>query len=219
MIERSGAMARRWAAALLLAGMGVVGNASATLMDRGPDMVYDNVLNITWTRQAGDGVVRNWADSVAWANTLVFAGFNDWRLPYASVAAGAGPTADVYACSGAGGADEVFCRDNEMGYMYYYDLGGTFGQNKTGNQTAAGGQMLTGIQSEYWSGTAFNSGLAWGFAFANGTRTLFGKDNGFEAWAVRPGDVAAAPEPASLLLIGVGMLGLGWSRRSGRRGA
>jgi hypothetical protein len=59
--------------------MGVVGNASATLLDRGPDMVYDNVLNITWQRKAGDGVARNWADSVAWANTLVFGGFNDWR--------------------------------------------------------------------------------------------------------------------------------------------
>jgi hypothetical protein len=28
--------------------MGVVGSASATLLDRGPDMVYDNVLDITW---------------------------------------------------------------------------------------------------------------------------------------------------------------------------
>ncbi len=38
--------------ALLVAGMGVVGNASATLLPRGADMVYDNVLNITWVRDA-----------------------------------------------------------------------------------------------------------------------------------------------------------------------
>ena len=53
MSNRSGATVRRWATALLVAGMGFVGSASATLLDRGPDMVYDDVLNITWTRKAG----------------------------------------------------------------------------------------------------------------------------------------------------------------------
>ena len=65
--------------------MGVVGSASATLMDRGPNMVYDNVLDITWTRQAGDGVLRNWADSKAWAAGLFVDGLSGWRLPWASV--------------------------------------------------------------------------------------------------------------------------------------
>jgi len=71
MSDRSSATVRRWATAVLVAGMGVVGSASATLFDRGPDMVYDNVLDITWTRQAGDGVVRNWADANTWAAGLV----------------------------------------------------------------------------------------------------------------------------------------------------
>src|SRR5262245_55556460 len=95
--------ARRWMVGLLLAGWW--GNASALLLDRGPNMVYDTALNITWTRQAGDGIRRSWADANAWAAALVFGGFDDWRLPYASVSAGAGPittlTIGQSACSGS----------------------------------------------------------------------------------------------------------------------
>src|SRR6266513_4641735 len=216
--NRFGRSVRRLALALLVAGMGVVGNASATLMDRGPDMVYDNVLNITWTRNANLPGSSNleWTQANAFAANLVFGGFDDWRPPFASVAAGAGPALAVVDCATA---TELQCRDNEMGYMYYYDLGGRLGQNKTGNQTAVGGQMLTGIQPTYWSGTEVNSNLAWGFRFSDGNRFDFVKNDLSSAWAVRPGDVAAAPEAASLLLIGVWMLWLGWSRRRGRRGA
>jgi PEP-CTERM motif-containing protein len=214
-------------------GDGCRGNASAILLDRGPDMVYDNVLNITWVRDASlcvtlnncvnrnDGFVTGgmtWSDANAWAANLVFGGFHDWRLPYASVNAGAGPTITVVDCATA---TESQCRDNEMRYMFYYDLGGTSGQNKTGTQTAVGGQVLTGIQPIYWSGTELFPGRsAWDFIFIGGIQIRDFEDFQFSAWAVRPGDViAAAPEPASLLLIGVGMLGLGWSRRRVRRGA
>ena len=212
------ARAKRWTAVLLVAGIGLAGGASATLLDRGPDLVYDDMLNITWTRQAGDGVTRNWADSAAWANNLVFAGFDDWRLPWESVLAGAGPTTSPVDCTTV---TELACRDNEMGYMFYHDLGGTFGQNKTGTQTALGGQVLTGIHDSNWSGTEeFNSLRAWIFGFGFGDEDFNVKTDGlFFAWAVRPGDVAAAPEPSSMLLIGAGMLGLGWSRRRARLGS
>ena len=139
--------ATRWALAVALAGFG--GNASAILLDRGPDMVYDDVLDITWTRQAGDGVSRGVGDAEVWAFGLALGGFDDWRLPFASVAAGFGPTGNTltngFPCSGAGGADEVACRDNEMAYMFYYNLDGNQNQNKTGTQTAVGGEELTGI--------------------------------------------------------------------------
>ena len=120
------------AAALSLA----VGSASATLLDRGPDLVYDDVLNITWTRNANlaGSSELTWGDANTWAANLVFGGFDDWRLPYGSVRAGVGLTATVVECATA---SEVACRDNEMGYMYYYDLGGSrFVDNKTGTQTA-----------------------------------------------------------------------------------
>ena len=94
MANSRGRTARLWAAMLALAVLGFGGKASAILLDRGPDMVYDTVLDITWTQQAGDGVFRDWAAAKVWAAALVFGGFDDWGLPYASVSApngGVGP--------------------------------------------------------------------------------------------------------------------------------
>jgi hypothetical protein len=211
---RFGTALWRSAMACMVVGSGLAGSASATLLDRGPDLVYDDVLNITWTRQGGDGVRRSWAESNAWAANLVFGGFDDWRLPFASVSAGVRPATSVVFCHEA---SEPACRDNEMGYMLYHNLAGSLGDGRTGTQTALGGEVLTGIQVLYWSGTEFDPGGAWDFSFAFGDQIGNGKDNEFWAWAVREGDVFAVPEPSSLLLIGAAMLGLVWTRHIGRR--
>jgi hypothetical protein len=200
----------------MVAAWAICGSASATLLDRGSDMVYDTVLDITWTREAGDGIGRSWADSVAWANSLELAGFDDWRLPWASVTAQQGPTTlNVVDCDTA---TEVACRDNEMGYMFYYNLGGDFGDDKTGTQIALGGEELTGIQARHWSGTDYNSDRARGFNFTEGCPCTIPHENTATfAWAVRDGDVGIAqvPEPKSyaLMLAGLGLLGFMARRR------
>ncbi len=163
------AKARCLVAVLFAAAMNVASSAHALLLDRGPDMVYDNVLNITWTRQAGDGVQRNWADAKSWAANLVVDGISGWRLPYVSVTAGDGPATTVVDCLFA---TEQVCRGNEYGYMYYWNLGGSFGSDLTGTHTAIGGQVITGIQpltfqvqEGYWSATGFNPNLSWLFFY------------------------------------------------------
>ena len=84
---------------------------------------------------------------------------------------------------GAGGADEVACRDNEMAYMFYYNLGGSFASPKIGTQTAVGGEQITNIQSLYWTGTELNSDNAWNFNFNKGNSR--GARYGFPLSALR----------------------------------
>jgi hypothetical protein len=226
MSDLFGTAVRRFAMACMVAALSSGGGASATLLDRGPDLVYDDVLNITWTRNANLPGTSSltWDQARSWAATLVFAGFDNWRLPFESVAAGVGPTDTVIDCALA---SEQACRDNELGYMFYRDLGGRGSLNdKRGDQTAIGGQEITNIQQTYWSGTRSTFNNAYGFNVAPFTRSLqvlgFGniqtnRATGWSVWAVRPGDVGVVPEPSSLLLIGVGMFLLVWTRRSRRQ--
>jgi hypothetical protein len=77
----------------LLAGLVFARGAQATLLDRGSGLIYDTVLNITWTQNAnlcvtlgncipspGPAGVMTWDNAKAWADNLVFDGFSDWRL-------------------------------------------------------------------------------------------------------------------------------------------
>jgi hypothetical protein len=195
--------------------------ASATLLDRGPYMVYDDVLHLTWVRDASlcltlnnyinpDAWIVNggmtWGDATVWAETLTYQGYSDWRLPRIHVTS---PSLVASNCE-TGSALDCAASGNELAYMFYYDLGGTWGGDKTGNQTTVNGQQLTNIQTDYWSSSEYDASFVWFFHFNNGGRSIDWKEFALAAWAVRDGDVAAIPEPGTcaLLLTSLGLLGL-----------
>ena len=73
MSDRFGTAVRRAVTLCMVEVLGVALRASATLLDRGADLVYDDVLNITWTRNANlpGSSLLGWPEANAWAANLV----------------------------------------------------------------------------------------------------------------------------------------------------
>ncbi len=174
---------------ILLAGFWLSASSFSDLFDRSNGLIYDDDLDITWLQDAGLGGDHTWNDTVDWADALVFGGFDDWRLPSVDV----NGDGTVVECSVV---SETDCRDNELGYMYYWNLTPAgeipptkFGTNLTGFQGP-----IQNVQPIHWSSTesAPNPGFSWGF-FGIGIAGGFDKDLSLAAWAVRRGDVLAGP--------------------------
>lgn len=195
----------------------VVVPAEATLISRaGGAAAYDTVLDITWTTDAGVSGRGNWDRQIAWANDLDYLGFHEWRLASMSVSTGLptgllpGTPFDSLSCNRV---TEKQCQNNELGYMFYYNLGGSLGDSLVGDHVV-GDVGLSNIQDFYWSGTEADSPYAWRFGFFTGTSDLNVKYDSIFGWAVHDGDVAGVAEPPMILLLATGLLGLiGIARR------
>lgn len=216
----------------LVASCMVESNAQATLIDRGGGLLYDDVLKVTWLQDANYANTQmNWYTATNWVSELVFhdsvrnVDWSGWRLarnnpingssfyPYYAVD---GSTDDGY---------NITSPNSELAYMYYvnlglkgyYDIGnnpqlnyGIFNDGSTVGQKNVG--LVKNLQSSiYWSGTNYGtpSYVAPVFYTYLGKQEYAYNKNGFNyAWAVRDGDVAPVPIPATIYLFGTGLLGL-----------
>ena len=124
---------------LFVGVMSLMGSAStqAALIDRGNGLIYDNVLDVTWAQDValsstlgGPGIL-NWRGAKAWADQLVYRGYDDWRLPTLTPVNGVkfnkifhcdGSADYGYGIAAPGGASAGFT-GNELAYMYHVNLG------------------------------------------------------------------------------------------------
>lgn len=185
----------------------VSGFAHATLIELGTDdqnnkLIYDDDYDITW--YDCNDYLGNWWGASAWVDALSVnydgISYDDWRLPSAYNPDGTGPDWG-YDVTGS-----------EMGHLYYTELG-----NTAGSFTNPGPfDNLFGI---YWlsetsemSASIFyiSSGLQWGDVKYEGP---------LSALAVCPGRVGAVPvpEPGTVTLVGIGLLGIAVLRHKRRR--
>jgi hypothetical protein len=166
-----------------------------------------------------------WDASVAWADQLVFGGWDDWRLWSVTDLGNDGCN---FSYDGTDCGYNIDTATSELGHLWYDTLGNIAYRDTDGNPGQTGwGLTNTGPFQNfddvlYWSGTEYapNSDGAWEFRANHGYQYFFFKDYQYQAWAVRPGpvDVAAldaqpVPTPGTLWLVGAGILGLSLRRR------
>lgn len=203
--------------------------ANATLINRGTDslgnrLIYDDILDITWYDYSNPQ--NSWQAQMDWANSLSvdFGGMplSNWRLPDTLPVNGSNYD---YTFSYNGSTDRGFnitSPHSELAHLYYIGLGNTGYYNTNGNLTGCEDEIEpycltnTGVFQNlkgyyYFSRTEYapDPNKAWLFGTGDGSQDAGYKVTGLiYGMAVYQGDVAPIPEPTTIALLGIGLVGL-----------
>ena len=184
--------------------------ADILVSELGGKVVYDKTANLSWIANANQaatntfgvsgiasGGYMRWQTAQNWITAMdaaKYLGYSDWRLP----------TSDT--CSKG-----FNCTGSQMGNLFYDGLGQIAGQDISTVHNA-NYSLFKNVQSNgYWSGSEYApyAGYAWYFGTVYGLQNAYYEGYYLFVLAVRPGNVAAVPEPteSSLMLAGLGLLG------------
>lgn len=202
----------------IVVGLSISAGSEAALHDRGSGLIFDDVLNVTWLQDINhaktsgydsDGKM-NWNEATTWIDSLSFhdevrnIDYTDWRLP---------GFRDGFIC-----LTSINCVNSELGYMFYSNLGGKHYTSLSSAKNIAALNLFKNVPtSNYLSALWFNtlsfgsSSYAWALDIGDeygGVQTERAISLEFYAWAVRDGDIAAVPLPATIWLFGSGFFSL-----------
>jgi hypothetical protein len=187
-------------------GRPVAANAATAVFE------YDPNLNITWLRDWSVRGAASWPVAMDWASGLTVGAFSGWMLPTFD----ASDTSCSNTTTPPGFPAQHFgfnCTGNVMGYLWYEELGNTAGS------LTNSGPFQNVEHLGYWSSTEYaaDPSLHWFFNPDNGFERLgVASDGPLYVVAIRPGDVAAVAEPATLALVSAALAGVAAARRRKR---
>jgi len=200
-------------ALVIIFGLTVTGRAD--LIDMKDGTVYDTDTQLTWLKDANyaetSGYNINgltpWNEAKALVDSLVFAGFDNWRLPKSVPNPPEGPIWTTY----------YNMTGSEMGHLYYIELDNEAAMGGPASQLKPG-PFINVIQSGYWSETPV-AGYAdrfWVFNFSGGGQGGQGAfiEQPLYVWPVREGERSIpTPEPSLMVLLGISMASIAGLKR------
>jgi hypothetical protein len=180
-------------------------SARAELILVSPGLVYDTVQNLTWAQNVNLGGDMTFAEANTFVDSLVFGGFDDWRLPQHNQAncPPECPTAWDSEVSRAlvqlgwhwegpvyvrGSAGPLLNFDPDARTLFW------LGPGLLGSTTSGLFRWTWQYDTDLVDPGSQTMGHAW-------------------VWAVRDGAPAGIPEPSTLLLVGLGALAAARKRR------